>query len=124
MLKHGDTVFYKRFDGTVARRTVDYVKGPKVYFTTGSWMPLEDVFKEVEEDKKQEHDPVNSPAHYTQGGIETLDILRAKMNTEQFKGFLRGNVIKYITRYEDKNGVEDLKKAEFYLQKLIKVEEC
>lgn len=63
----------------------------------------------------QAFDPVNHPKHYTQGKIECIDyILDKKMN------YLEGNIIKYITRYKDKNGVEDLKKARFYLDRLIK----
>lgn len=61
-----------------------------------------------------ERDNVNKPSHYTQGAIEPIDyILANDMN------FLEGNVIKYVTRYKHKNGLEDLKKAEFYLKKLI-----
>jgi hypothetical protein len=45
------------------------------------------------------------------------------MTEEQFSGFLRGCVIKYIARYRDKSGVEDLKKAQHYLSKLIEIEE-
>lgn len=67
------------------------------------------------------NDNVNNPAHYTQGGIETLDFIKAKLTTEAYKGFLQANIIKYVTRYEHKNGVEDLQKAEFYLRELIKV---
>lgn len=66
-------------------------------------------------------DNVNNPAHYTQGGIETLDFIKAKLTKEAYKGFLQANIIKYVTRYEHKNGVEDLQKAEFYLRELIKV---
>jgi hypothetical protein len=59
-------------------------------------------------------DNVNRPQHYTQGKIEVIDfILDQKMN------FLEGNVIKYVSRYKFKNGIEDLKKAAFYLNKLI-----
>lgn len=63
-------------------------------------------------------DKIN-PNHYKTGGIETIDYIRAKSTREQYKGYLLGNVIKYISRYQDKNGTEDLKKAEWYLQKLI-----
>lgn len=65
------------------------------------------------------HDPVNAPAHYTTGGIETIDYLVAKLSPEQFQGFLIGNVMKYVSRYPHKNGLEDLKKARWYLNKLI-----
>lgn len=70
----------------------------------------------------RDHDPVNAPKHYTHGGIETIDYLKAKMTQEQFRGFLIGNVLKYVSRYPHKNGVEDLKKAEWYLNRLIQIE--
>lgn len=63
---------------------------------------------------------VNHPSHYTQGGIECIDAIRASMTAEEFKGFLKGNAVKYLWRYSLKNGVEDLKKASWYLNRLIK----
>ena len=67
------------------------------------------------------NDAVNHPSHYTQGGIECIDAMKASMSDEAFKGLLKGNVIKYIWRYEKKvNPLEDLKKAKWYLEKLIK----
>jgi hypothetical protein len=68
---------------------------------------------------KASNDVVNHPAHYTSGGIETIDYMKAKMGREQFFGYLQGNIIKYISRYENKNGLEDLQKAQWYLTKLI-----
>lgn len=62
---------------------------------------------------------VEHPSHYNKNGLETLDVIKGTMSGEQFEGFLVGNVIKYIARYKFKNGVEDLKKARFYLDKLI-----
>jgi hypothetical protein len=65
-------------------------------------------------------DEVNNPAHYTSGGIECIDAIKASMTEEQFKGFLKGNVIKYLWRYELKNNpVQDLKKAQWYANRLI-----
>jgi len=59
-------------------------------------------------------DNVNSPDHYTQGDIEVIDyILDQKFN------YLEGNVIKYVSRYRNKGGIEDLRKAKWYLEKLI-----
>lgn len=66
------------------------------------------------------HDPVERPAHYTAGGIETIDYLLAKLAPEEFAGFCRGNVLKYVSRAPHKNGLEDLKKARWYLDRLIK----
>lgn len=68
------------------------------------------------------NDPIN-PNHYKVGGIETIDILKAKLSKEQLEGFYLGNVIKYTTRAAYKNGLEDLKKAQYYLGKLIEMKE-
>lgn len=64
-------------------------------------------------------DPVSHPAHYTAGGIECIDAIQAAVGPEQFKGYLRGNVLKYLWRYEHKGGVESLRKAQWYLDRLI-----
>lgn len=69
-----------------------------------------------------EVDCVNQPSHYTSGGIECLDAMQAMLSKDEFIGFLRGNVFKYNWRYKLKNGIEDLKKAKFYQDKLIEVE--
>lgn len=68
------------------------------------------------------NDNVNHPDHYTSGGIECIDAIQASMSEEEFKGYLKGNIVKYMWRYELKNGVEDLNKANWYLSKLISVE--
>ena len=68
----------------------------------------------------RQHDPVNSPSHYDSGGIECIDAIKASMSHEEFLGYLKGNVQKYMWRYEKKvNPSEDLKKARWYLDKLI-----
>ena len=64
-------------------------------------------------------DTVNRPKHYTQGGIETIDYLKAKLSKEEFIGFCKGNVFKYLSREALKNGKEDMKKAQWYLNKMI-----
>lgn len=65
-------------------------------------------------------DNVNHPKHYTQGGIECIDAIKAATaDLDGFSGFCAGNVIKYVWRYSGKNGKEDLQKAEWYLDKLI-----
>ena len=73
--------------------------------------------KERQMEKK---DMVNSPEHYNKAGIETIDALEA-MLTDGFDYYLQGNIVKYLWRYRYKNGVEDLKKAQWYLNKLIEV---
>ncbi len=56
--------------------------------------------------------------HYKDKAIQTWDYIVANKI-----GYLEGNIIKYVSRYKEKNGVQDLKKAQHYLQKLIEVEE-
>ena len=65
------------------------------------------------------HNPVDHPSHYNQGGIECIDALEAALGPEGFKAYCRGACLKYLWRTEYKNGVEDLKKCEWYLKKLI-----
>lgn len=68
-------------------------------------------------------DLVNKPNHYTYSSIESIEYLMDIMTKEEFIGWLRGNIHTYLHRYKHKNGVEDLKKAEFYLKLLIDNEE-
>lgn len=66
-------------------------------------------------------DIVNHPNHYNSYSREVIDTMQGSMTKEEFKGYLKGNVMKYINRYQFKNGVEDLKKAQWYLNKLTEV---
>jgi hypothetical protein len=67
---------------------------------------------------KTKEDMVNNPSHYNQAGVEAIDAIRAATG-EGFEYYLQGNIMKYLWRYRYKNGVEDLKKAEWYLKVLI-----
>ena len=87
--------------------------------------------KEVEEKSKEQtvkylsgkkEDMVNHPPHYNKAGIETIDAIKA-MTDGGFEYYLQGNIMKYLWRYRYKNGVEDLKKAQWYLTELIDVVE-
>jgi len=71
---------------------------------------------------KQQFDAIR-PAHYHTGGVDVLEYAGHHVSREQLIGFHRINVLKYVTRYDKKGGVEDLKKAQFYLDKLIALEE-
>ena len=68
-------------------------------------------------------DMVNSPAHYGNGSIECIEYIEDFLTTEEFIGYLRGNIAKYLHRFRYKNGIEDLKKAEWYLGRLTEVME-
>ena len=65
------------------------------------------------------HDMVNHPQHYTNGSVECIEAIESSMSAEEFKGYLKGNCIKYVWRYRDKGGKEDLQKAQWYLDRLI-----
>tara|TARA_B100000424_G_C22690826_1_gene377623 strand:- start:76 stop:507 length:432 start_codon:yes stop_codon:yes gene_type:complete len=67
----------------------------------------------------KEVDNVNHPPHYTEGGIECIEAIEAQLTPEEYKGYLKGNVAKYIWREKHKGGIESLKKAQWYLTKLI-----
>jgi hypothetical protein len=60
-----------------------------------------------------------NPNHYKQGKIEAILAIESSMTPEQFKGYLKGNIFKYCWRFEDKGGIEDLKKAQWYINRLI-----
>ena len=68
---------------------------------------------------KEQNDPVNHPAHYTDGGIETIDFIEAKQLPYHL-----GNVVKYVSRAGKKlDALEDLKKAQWYLNRYIELME-
>jgi hypothetical protein len=65
-------------------------------------------------------DAINHPPHYKVGGIEAIDYMKAKSTPEEFRGHLRLTVLKYISRTGHKDdALQDLKKAQWYLNKLI-----
>ena len=65
-------------------------------------------------------DNVNHPSHYTQGGVECIDALQAAtVNLQGIEAVCTANAIKYLWRWKQKNGEEDLKKAQWYINKLI-----
>ena len=69
--------------------------------------------------KDQNDSAVDHPDHYTQGGIECIKAIEASMTPEEFQGSCKANVFKYLWRWRNKNGLEDLKKARVYLNWLI-----
>ncbi len=74
---------------------------------------------------KTKSDPVNSPTHYQTGLVETIDSIKNILGHDKFQAYCTGNVIKYLSRYREKNGLEDLKKAETYISFIIKsYKEC
>mgnify|MGYP005814456117 FL=1 len=64
-------------------------------------------------------DMVNSPSHYNKHGIECIQAIRATLTDEEFRGYCKGNVLKYTWREAYKNKDEDLQKARWYLNRLL-----
>jgi hypothetical protein len=66
------------------------------------------------------YDNVNAPAHYLHGRKETIDVITDCMTNDEFHGYLKGNILKYVSRYKFKGEpLEDLEKAQWYLNRLI-----
>lgn len=66
-------------------------------------------------------DVVNHPPHYTDGGIECIEAIEAQLTVEEYRGYLKGNIAKYVWRERHKGGTESLMKARFYLDRLIEL---
>ena len=93
---------------------------------------IKDRFKKVDNDKftitqntnEEKPDMVNHPKHYTSGtlGIEVINTMEMCTTEEEFMGYLRCNALKYISRFENKNGLEDVKKCAWYVKKYLAVQ--
>lgn len=65
-------------------------------------------------------DMINSPPHYNKGGVECIDAIQAAcVGLNGFEGYCTGNAIKYLWRWKQKNGKEDLQKAMWYIRRLV-----
>lgn len=77
----------------------------------------------VVDDTNTGSDSVNHPSHYNQNGMEVWDVIKAfTSNLSGAEAFYAGNVIKYVLRWDHKNGIEDLEKAKVYIDKIIEME--
>ena len=101
---------------------VDFGDGDIAYSAKGEddqWLILEQDLSDLTFDPPSEQpDMVNSPAHYGKGSIECIEYIEDFLTTEEYIGYLRGNIAKYLHRFRYKNGIEDLRKAEWYLNRL------
>jgi|9_EtaG_2_1085328.scaffolds.fasta_scaffold02526_5 hypothetical protein len=109
---NGDKYWY--LDGKLHRED-----GPAVEYANGSnlWY-LNDKLVTEEEVMGNQKDNVNSPSHYNQAGIECIDAIKASLG-DGYQDYCKGNVMKYLWRYKYKNGIEDLKKAQWYLNSMV-----
>jgi hypothetical protein len=82
-------------------------------------MNIHEAIKAANEAIYTKKDMVNSPDHYTQGGIETIDAIEAALTPEEFRGYCKGNALKYIWRERHKGRNESLEKAIWYLNRIV-----
>jgi hypothetical protein len=101
--------------------TIHYPKDQAIEHLVGSdtTYTLSDLKADYTNEYKK--DNIN-PEHYKSKSKETIERLQDNLTQGEFKGYLKGNILKYLDRYEHKNGVEDLRKANWYLNKLIELE--
>ena len=83
---------------------------------------LDDCTTELDWDEEDEEDMVGAPKHYNTGNIECIEAIEESMSSVAFKGYLKGNCMKYLWRYDYKGKqVEDLQKTGWYLNKLTEI---
>lgn len=68
-------------------------------------------------------DDVERPAHYRQGEVECIAAIRAALTPEEYRGYLKGNIIKYTWRERMKGGLQSVRKARWYVKRLVEVSE-
>ena len=66
-------------------------------------------------------DKIN-PDYYKNKNIETIEVIRNELTSDEFRGYLKGQIFKYLARHRLKNGIEDLKKAQWYMNYLVQFE--
>lgn len=76
--------------------------------------------KAYDEVFRPEDDMVNSPPHYKQGDIECIEAIRAALTPEEFRGYCKGNILKYVWRERHKGQNQSLEKAVWYLKESLK----
>lgn len=120
----GDNVDIRLSDGTVIEGMIEYVNVSKEgLYINGYFYRLEDIEDMMYSTYtiKDKEDMVNHPGHYiSETGLETIDVIEAfTFDLKGIEATDTGNVLKYMCRWKSKNGLEDLKKAQWYLNHLI-----
>jgi len=86
-----------------------------------TYISLKDHGLDMSYENERKHDNVHSPEHYKHGKKETIEVIRDCMENDEYHGYLKGNILKYVSRYKFKGEpLEDLQKASWYLNRLIK----
>lgn len=81
-----------------------------------------DLISNYDRYQPEQSDPINSPKHYTQGAVECITCIQSALTAEEFRGYCKGNIIKYAFRERNKGGDQDIKKAAWYAEKLLETE--
>ena len=108
-LKKGDIVELYNDDGTASPKFISECRSRKFFLNLGRIKPI----------TNQER--ADCPEHYD-NIIQPWEYMQSCMSPEEFRGYMRGNVLKYISRYTKKDGIKDLKKCKDYLEELIEFE--
>lgn len=83
---------------------------------------MEECESDMDEEDECEYDPVNNPSHYNHGELETIEIIRMMLSEEEYRGYLKGNILKYRERAPYKgNAEEDYAKAKWYFYELMTI---
>lgn len=117
-LNQSDDVVTKHLENE-AHKTIELVFGGYEPTNDSKCDGVEPDVEVYFDDSKHDSDLIDNQTHYTVNGIQPIQIMKANMTKEEFRGFLEGNILKYPLRYKHKNGLEDLKKAKTYLTWLI-----
>ena len=112
-MKHEDYMKKKMADESMASMQ----STANAAWASGITDPVQEIINTTKRVEKK-IDMVNSPPHYNKTGVECIDAIRAATG-DGYEYYLQGNIIKYLWRYRYKNGTEDLKKAQWYLAKLV-----
>ena len=110
-----DYIKYCKKDGTILWQRPQQPES--LPFIDDEVQSINDQYAEIEQVRQ---DMINHPSHYTQGKVECIDALEsATIGKSGIEAVCVANIIKYLWRYEEKNGIEDVKKAQFYLNRLL-----
>lgn len=109
-MRDGCTAIGKAKYGVWANTSLDY--------DIVAYRIVEPTKEKTAEEQPEQVDMVNHPPHYNQGSVECIEAIKAALTEEEFRGYCKGNAIKYIWREKHKGGQESIEKANWYLNKL------
>jgi hypothetical protein len=116
----GEDVVHKHHGELAKWARLDELLWPRLVKLEDCSMKTKDAYPETYWLEENAHDAVNHPSHYCRDGIECIDVIKAiTKGLSAFDAFCQGNAMKYLFRWQFKNGAEDLKKARWYIDKLL-----